>query len=272
MLDAAREPHLAAFARSAAAPPPAMTSVTGESRTQEPRPEKPGRLPTEPASPSWRPPLAETLRDRIERWRDDPRVLATMLVVAALVAGLAFYRSALGSEDAHGHGAAADGAAGVDGEATAGTTPDSAPVRTEVVIHVSGAVVAPGVYTLSDSARVADAVEAAGGAAPEADIHRLNLAARLADGQRVHVPIVGEPLPSGALAAVAEVPVAGGPVNLNTATSDQLESLPGIGPALAEAIMKERDRRGGFRSVEDLLRVRGIGDQRFSDLRDLVTV
>lgn len=267
MLDAAREPHLAAFARSAAAPPPAMTFVDAE----EPRPEELGPSPVEQRSSSWRPPLAETLRDRIERWRDDPRVLVTVLVGAALVAGLVFYRSALGPDDAHAHGVAADGAVGSDSPPSVGTSPDAAAVDADVVVHVSGAVVAPGVYTLPSSARVADAVETAGGAAPDADIHRLNLAARLADGQRVHVPVVGEPLPSDALAA-AEAPVAGGPVNLNTATSDQLEALPGIGPALAEAIMKERDRRGGFRTVEDLLRVRGIGDQRFSDLRDLVTV
>lgn len=268
MLDTVREPHLAAFARSAAGPPPAMTVADAE----QPRPEASEPPPTAQALPSWRPPFAETLRDRIERWRDDPRVLAAALAVAALVAGLAFYRSALGSEDAHAHDVAGDGAVGADAEPSGGTTPDSAAVPTEVVVHISGAVVGPGVYTLPGSARVADAVEAAGGAAPEADIHRLNLAARLADGQRVHVPLAGEPLPPDALAATAEAPVAGGLVNLNTATSDQLESLPGIGPALAEAIMKERERRGGFRSVEDLLRVRGIGDQRFSDLRDLVTV
>jgi len=145
-------------------------------------------------------------------------------------------------------------------------------------VHVAGAVVRPGVVELPPGSRVIDAVEAAGGARPEADLDRLNLAAPLADGQRVAVAKVGEPPPvldPGAAATGASAggsAGSGGPLDLNTATQQQLEELPGVGPVLARSIISERERRGGFRRVEDLRSVRGIGDQRFSDLKALVTV
>ena len=141
-----------------------------------------------------------------------------------------------------------------------------------VVVHVAGAVARPGVLLMPEGARVIDAVEGAGGATPEADLDRLNLAARLADGQRILVVKVGA-------TAVADPGAAGDPsadpgalIDLNSATSAQLESLPGIGPALAGAILAERDRRGGFRSINELREVRGIGEARFADLRERVTV
>jgi len=131
------------------------------------------------------------------------------------------------------------------------------------------------VVELAAGARVIDAVEAAGGAIAEADLDRLNLAAKLADGQRVLVQRVGDP-PAPATGGDAASPSADtgtpGLVNVNTATSAQLEELPGIGPALAAAIINERERRGGFRSVQELRDVRGIGEKRFADLADLVTV
>jgi len=238
--------------------------------------------------------------ERLERWRHDPRAGVALLVVAAVVAGLVWYQ--LGSRSvgaAPGGGSAsapprATGAAGPDGGGDPGASPgapvgagaDPAPGAAagrrgrSVTVHVAGAVVRPGVVELPSGSRVIDAVEAAGGARADADLDRLNLAALLTDGQRVAVARAGEPPPaldegatggpSGGAPAVGGA--AGGPVNLNTATQQQLEGLPGVGPVLAQAILRERDRRGGFRRVEDLRGVRGIGEKRFADLRPLVTV
>jgi competence protein ComEA len=151
-----------------------------------------------------------------------------------------------------------------------------------VVVHVAGAVARPGVVELASGSRVIDAVEAAGGGLPDADLDRLNLAAKIVDGQRVLVQRVGDPpategsgsaTPGGAGSSGATPGSSmGGPLNLNTATLDQLDELPGIGPSLGAAIIAERDRRGGFKSVNELRDVRGIGEKRFADLRDLVTV
>ena len=139
-----------------------------------------------------------------------------------------------------------------------------------IVVHVAGAVVHPGVIELPVGSRVIDAIETVGGGLPNADLDRLNLAAKLVDGQQVLVMQVGAPTvaPTGTAAAGESAR----PLNLNLATQAQLEALPGIGPQLAAAIIKERDRRGGFRSVNELSSVRGIGDKRLADLRELVTV
>jgi competence protein ComEA len=141
-----------------------------------------------------------------------------------------------------------------------------------VVVHVAGAVAHPGVVELPVGARVIDAVEAVGSALPSADLDRLNLAAKLVDGERVLVARVGDPATAAAGSGSSDSTEQAGPLNLNTATQAQLDTLPGVGPQLAAAIIKERDRRGGFRSVNELSSVRGIGDKRLADLRDLVTV
>jgi competence protein ComEA len=136
----------------------------------------------------------------------------------------------------------------------------------------------PGVVRVEAGARVVDAVEAAGGGLPGADLDRLNLAAKVADGQRIAVAIVGAPAPveAGTTGATpAGDPSTSGPpplINVNTATTAELEELPGIGPTLAEAIVAERERRGGFRSVGELQDVRGIGEARYADIKDLVSV
>jgi competence protein ComEA len=157
------------------------------------------------------------------------------------------------------------------------TTTTSAPAA--VVAHAAGAVQAPGVYRLEPGARAADLVAAAGGAGADADLQRLNLAAPVADGERVYVPRVGEVAPApvagpsgGATGGAGEGQGVGGPVDLNTATAEELEALPGVGPAIAAAILDERERRGRFATVDDLLDVRGIGEARLEQLRDLVTV
>lgn len=146
----------------------------------------------------------------------------------------------------------------------AGDAPDAA-VPASLYVHVSGAVAAPGLYVLAPSARVVDGIAAAGGFGPGADEASVNLARPLGDGEQLHVPLVGESPPAGA-------PAADGRVNLNTADVAALDTLPRIGPAIAQRIIDWRDQNGRFTSVDDLLAVPGIGDKMLEALRDLVTV
>ena len=143
-----------------------------------------------------------------------------------------------------------------------------------LVVHVAGSVMAPGVHELRAGARVVDAIEAAGGLAPNADGARINLAAPLVDGARVYVPKVGEEPPPVAVGEVGGDPSSGtaGPVNLNSADAAALEGLPGVGPATAAAILEHREKVGAFTSVDQLLDVPGIGEAKLDALRDLVTV
>jgi competence protein ComEA len=139
----------------------------------------------------------------------------------------------------------------------------------EVVVAVSGKVRRPGLVRLPAGARVADAVEAAGGAQPGADLTSLNLARRVVDGELIPVGVTPPPgvggTPGGGPGALP------GKVNLNTATLQELDSLPGVGPVLAQRILDHRESSGGFRSVGELRNVDGIGASRFEDLKDLVT-
>lgn len=141
--------------------------------------------------------------------------------------------------------------------------------RTGLYVHVSGAVTGPGLYLLHEGDRVVDAVAAAGGFAPGADEQAVNLARILSDGEQLVVPLVGQEPVGGAAAA----PAAGdGRVNLNTADAGALDTLPRIGPALAQRIIDWREANGRFTSVEDLLAVPGIGDKMLESLRDLVSI
>jgi competence protein ComEA len=140
--------------------------------------------------------------------------------------------------------------------------------RRAVVVHVAGAVRTPGVYRMRPSARVDDAVARAGGPTPRADLSQVNLAAKVEDGRQVLVP---RRVHAGAPAAVAET-APGVPLNLNTATLDQLDELDGIGPATAQSILDYREENGGFGSVEELGEVPGIGDVRLASLREQVRV
>ena len=229
---------------------------------------------------------------RVRGGRTEVGIGIVAVVVVALVAGVVWYRtSADGAAPPPGRGASASrsGAeptrsAAVDRAAPvavpAGATPvtvTTSPAAARhrgptVVVHVAGAVTRPGVLLLPDGARVIDAVEGAGGAAADADLDRLNLAARLVDGQRILVVKVGAPAAAAPAAGADPSTDPGALIELNSATSAQLESLPGIGPTLAAAILAERDRRGGFRSINELREVRGIGEARFAELRERVTV
>lgn len=140
------------------------------------------------------------------------------------------------------------------------------PVETgEIVVDVAGHVHRPGIVTLPAGSRVHEAIEAAGGLAGVVDTTSLNLARKLVDGEQVLVGIAPVS-PAGAPES------AGGAVNLNTATVDELDELPGVGPVTAQSIVDWRTENGSFRSVDDLLEVRGIGEGTLGDLRDLVTV
>jgi competence protein ComEA len=243
------------------------------------------------------------LVDRMRARWEDPRVRTLVLLVAAAVAGFAWFQLGRAAEPGRadppsvarraGAGPRAEGAgqegAGREGAGREGARPTAVGGGTPtgatgdaggtLVVHVAGAVARPGVVRVRAGARVVDAIEAAGGARPDAALDQLNLAAKVVDGQRIAVAKVGEaapPLVDGTDGGGGSDPGggggSGGPVNLNTATQTQLEALPGIGPALAGAILRYRDEHGRFRSVGQLREVRGIGDGRFADLEGLVTV
>ena len=162
------------------------------------------------------------------------------------------------------------------------STPSSLASPQEVVVYVCGAVRRPGVYHLAPGARVADLLAAAGGARPKAALQAVNLAAKLLDGQQVVVPLrgaTGSTVTAVAGAAGSTTATAGSsgtgaaaPVDLNTATLEQLDALPGVGPATAQKIIDYRTANGGFKSVDDLKNVSGIGDAKFATLQPLVTV
>jgi competence protein ComEA len=137
------------------------------------------------------------------------------------------------------------------------------------VVHVVGAVRRPGLYRLTDGSRVADALRRAGGAIPIADLSAVNLAAPVADGTQVVVPARTSELAPG---AEGEAPAASsGPIHLNTATPEELDELPGVGPVTAQKIVEWREKHGAFASVEDLDAIPGIGPARLEQLRELVT-
>lgn len=141
---------------------------------------------------------------------------------------------------------------------------------TSIVVHVAGAVIRPGVYSVDGGSRVIDAITAAGGLAVDAAPDAINLAAFVADAERIYVPRIGEtpPAPSPS----ADEADAAGPINLNNADAATLETLPGIGPTTAAAIIAYRDTHGPFATVDELGEVTGIGPAKLDAIRDLVTV
>lgn len=150
---------------------------------------------------------------------------------------------------------------------------EAAAVSGEVKVHVVGAVTAAGVYTLPADARVDDAVRAAGATA-NADLSQLNLAQKLADGQKITVPAVGETAAPTSAPSASENNQAtpDALININTATAEQLQNLPNIGEVRAKAIIDYREEHGGFKAIEELQEVSGIGEKTFEHLSAYVTV
>ena len=192
-------------------------------------------------------------------------VVMAILVVIAMASGLAMANLGGGAgsvsfEHTDGSGSLVEPGSGdaSSGKTSEGSSP-KASAAAEVYVDVDGAVVSPGVYRLKDGARVAQAIDAAGGLAPEADVTGLNRASKVVDGQKIHVPTVGEQQASIAEAGVdggasASSGVSGvtGLVNINTASAAELQTLSGIGPSMAQSIIDERTKNGGFASVDDL--------------------
>jgi len=147
--------------------------------------------------------------------------------------------------------------------------PKSTSASTELVVQVVGAVRRPGLYRLAAGSRVADAVRRAGGASRRADTELINLAAPLADGIQVIVPRRGAGGGAGALSGAAASGQPAGPVHLNSATLEDLEALPGVGPVTAQKILDYRQEHGPFGSVDELDAVPGIGPAHMAQLRDL---
>ena len=154
---------------------------------------------------------------------------------------------------------------------TPNLTPAPSPTVQMVSVHVLGAVSAPGVYSFPQGARVIDALNAAGAIQSQADLSRLNLSAVLEDGQRLYVPFLPTPTAPGDPGRSVEIP-ADGLININTATAEELEQLPQIGSAKAEAIVAYRAEHGPFLSLDELNEVTGIGEAIIEVIKDLVTL
>jgi len=147
-------------------------------------------------------------------------------------------------------------------------SPSSTVGPVELAVYVTGAVVNPGVYYLPDESRVQDALEAAGGPTADADLDRVNLALRVHDEDQIYVPSLGEENPP-----VTRMSGSGsGLININAASAPELETLPGIGPALARAVIDHREAHGPFATIEEITDVRGIGQGVFGEIRELITV
>ena len=244
---------------------------SGWRRRTSPRPPRPGGRRASSA-------VAAAVSSALDRVRliGPARVAASSVTIAAVVAGTYWLvrPPALPTEASLPYAAATSSEAplAVTTLVTASTVEDR--LAGEITVHVAGAVRAPGVYALPAAARAIDAVHAAGGLAADADADRINLAASLADGQRVYVPRRGEDDPLAvdpSLAANGSAAPAG-PVNINSATAAELETLPGIGPTTAAAIIAHRNLHGPFAAVDELGDVAGIGPAKLAALLGLVTV
>ncbi len=222
--------------------------------------------------------VAETVREWI-RWFGISRLVLAGLSVAVVAAG-AYWLLRAPTPPVEGSlpwSSTVPSASADQVEDSQPSSPSSPPPPTTIgaiTVHVAGAVVEPGVYELLPGARVEAALASAGGARADADHDALNLAAPVADGSRLFVPVVGEDVPATigvASSAGAEgdaTPAA--PLDINDADRDALDTLPGVGPATADAIVIDRETNGPFATVDDLERVPGIGPAKVARFRDLV--
>ena len=195
--------------------------------------------------------------------------VAALIAVVVLIAAVGVWRHAATRE--HSQALAQSSSEGEESEAASVAAGPSAPPSSgehadDVVVYVSGAVASPGVLTLPSSSRVIDAITAAGGATPEADLESINLARILVDGEQIRVGVVGES-PPPASSAAGTAAGTGTCVRLATATEDELQTLPGIGPALATRIVSYRATHPHLSSVEELDDVPGIGPSLIEKIR-----
>ena len=225
---------------------------------------------------------------RMDRWAgkllEHKAVVVAMLVVIAMASGLAM--AALGGEsdgvsfdrDATSVERTDTGSADTSDDGDPSSDSKKASAASEVYVDVDGAVVTPGVYRLREGARVAQAIDAAGGLTPEADVTGLNRASKVVDGQKIYVPHVGEQQTVDAVAgsgpgeASVGASVASDLVNINTANAAELQTLTGVGPSMAQSIIDERTQNGPFTSIDDLMRVSGIGEKKFAKIKDCICV
>jgi competence protein ComEA len=213
--------------------------------------------------------LREALLERLPVWLRlrcgmEPRTVAAVAAVLILAMALALHHYLAARPRAIRVPPASHGVA----MTTAAQALPSAPARPAVVVDVTGKVHSPGVLHLPAGSRVADALTAAGGPLPGTDTSTLNLARPLTDGEQVVVG--GPPAPALAPGSLAAAAAPSSPVSLNTATPEQLDALPGVGPVLARHIIEFRTQHGSFTSVTQLRDVPGVGDRRYQDLRQLV--
>jgi competence protein ComEA len=163
-------------------------------------------------------------------------------------------------------------------EATPSPRPTPTATPAPLRVYVTGAVQRPDVYRLAPGSIVKDAMEAAGGPAADADLVKVNLAQELRDQQQLYVPHVGEagappPLSGGGeTSGTAESQPPGGKININTASAEELDTLPGIGPAIAQRIIEYRQAQGAFKSIEEITLVSGIGDAILAKIQDRISV
>lgn len=226
---------------------------------------------------------------RMDRWAEKllghKAVVVAILVVIAMASGLAMASfggesGGVSFERAGGSGSSAEPGSGVDShDRESDGSSHKASAEFEVYVDVDGAVVRPGVYRLKDGARVSQAIDAAGGLTAEADVAGLNRASKVTDGQKIYVPTVGEQQAAaavgGAESGAATTPGAGSSselVNINTASAAELQTLSGIGPSMAQSIIDERTKNGAFASVDDLMRVSGIGEKKLAKIKDCICV
>ena len=242
-----------------------------------------GWVPQRPALSPGRVPAAQGWP--AVRWSAARRAVlgvAAVLAVAVLVALLLVWRAQPSAEAApavHRSRPVSSGGSGVTPTVAVGAaTAAVASPAVEVVVHVVGAVHHPGLVRLPAGSRVVDAVRAAGGTTASARPASVNLARLLVDGEQLVVqrrgsaPLVAAPGPAGAVGSAGATPAPSAPVDLNSATLEALDALPGIGPVLAQRILDWRTAHGRFSSVDELGEVSGIGEATLADLRPVVTV
>lgn len=226
---------------------------------------------------------------RLRSMRHRGAFVALCVLLVAAVAGLTVAGTTLASGESftierlqRAEGAVDSGkTGGASGDKLVGETEsDAAETDDMVIVDVDGAVTAPGVYELEQGARVADAIAAAGGLSPDADTTSLNQAAEVADGSKIYVPVTGSAAAAGSSSGDGSTAANGSQagassnalVNINAATLEELDGLPGIGPATAQSIIDDRMENGPFTSPEDLMRVSGIGEKKFEKLSSLICI